>query len=162
MNDLFAMLDDLSNLKRLSHDLIEQEREIWNFFSLSNDLYCVANADGYFKRLNPAWERILGWEEEELLGRPWLDFVHIEDVPKTIAAAKNMFTGDLSGFENRYKTKDGRWLWLQWTCVQWDENGNTFGVARDVSRFKRVRELVRVAYEETQNKALLEALKILE
>lgn len=155
-------MKDLSVLRALGQKLIEQERTIWNFFALSNDLYCTANRDGHFTRLNPAWERILGWEEEEMLRRPWLDFVHHEDIENTIHAAETMQARSISGFENRYRAKDGRWLWLRWTSMQWDEGGNTICLAREVSGIKRAEELIQAVCDDYKDGRLYEALMLLQ
>jgi len=63
------------------------------FFSLSLDLFCIARLDGYFVRLNPAWERVLGIPRDELLARPWLDFVHPDDLDATVARGRRSSTG---------------------------------------------------------------------
>src|SRR5205823_10681019 len=62
-------------------------------FELSLDLLCIAGYDGYFKRVNPAWEKTLGWSAEELMARPYLDFVHPDDRPATVAEAHHLETG---------------------------------------------------------------------
>ena len=84
-------------------------------FDLSPDLMCLATVDGYFKRVNPAFERTLGYTIEELTSRPFLDFVHPEDLERTRAVMKVMASGgELREFENRYLCRDGSICWLQW------------------------------------------------
>ena len=94
------------------------EEELDRFFTLSLDLLCIANFDGYFVRLNPAWERVLGIPRDELLSKPWLDFVHPDDREATIGAKSTVVNDtELTVFENRYRCADGSYKWLQWKAV---------------------------------------------
>ena len=111
------------------------------FFALSRDLLAVAGLDGFFKRVNPAFMRTLGWSEEELLARPMFDFVHPEDVLTTRAELEKLGQGvPTQRFENRYRCKDGTWRWLSWTTTPVPEEGLVYAVARDVSEEKRREE----------------------
>jgi PAS domain S-box-containing protein len=84
------------------------EHELEGIFNLSLDLLCIAGTDGYFKRVNPAFERTLGYSGEELLSRPILDFVHPDDRARTQEAHDGAVRGDdITGFENRYIRRDG-------------------------------------------------------
>ena len=86
-----------------------------DLFSLSLDLICVATVDGYFKQVNPAFERTLGYTTEELLRRPSFDFVHPDDLERTREAMEVLRRGqELHQFENRYVCRDGSIRWLQW------------------------------------------------
>ena len=84
--DLLAMLTTVGSQVGLFVERKRAEEELDRFFTLSPDLLCIANFDGYFLRLNPAWERTLGFAREELLSKPWLDFVHPDDREATIGA----------------------------------------------------------------------------
>jgi PAS domain S-box-containing protein len=113
------------------------------FFELSLDMLCLAGFDGYFKRLNPAWEQILGFSREELLGRPFLDFIHPDDVEKTREATRSLIAGAIvTSFENRYRSKDGSYRWLLWYARPLVENESIYAVARDVTeeRVKQIEE----------------------
>src|SRR5437660_3491951 len=85
--------------------------ELDRFFTLSLDMLCIANADGYFKRLSPAFTHTLGWSVEELLARPFLDFVHPDDREATLREVeRQVLSGEMVlQFENRYQHKDGSW-----------------------------------------------------
>jgi two-component system, NtrC family, sensor kinase len=107
------------------------------FFNLSIDLLCIASLDGYFKRLNPTWEKTLGYTPSELMSVPYLEFVHPEDREATIAEAKKLETGiDSISFENRYLCKDGSYKWLLWTAAPFTEEGLIYAVARDITESK--------------------------
>ena len=85
------------------------EEELDRFFTISLDLQCIATFDGYFTRVNPAWQRTLGYTSEELVTRPFLDFVHPDDRDSTIAVMSALKTGaSVSDFENRYRAVTAR------------------------------------------------------
>ncbi|MBI4167188.1 MAG: CHASE3 domain-containing protein [Acidobacteria bacterium] len=114
------------------------------FFSLSPDLLCIAGFDGYFKRLNRAWEKVLGYTEQEILSRPWLDFVHPEDRQATIDIAGNLRGGDVvSTFENRYLCRDGSYRVFLWSSSPSLEEGLIYAVAHDITHRKQAEEEIR-------------------
>ncbi|MGB0680527.1 MAG: PAS domain-containing sensor histidine kinase, partial [Polyangiales bacterium] len=105
------------------------------FFEVSNDLLCVAGFDGYFKELSPRWRETLGFSREELLSKPFIDFVHPDDRSATLYEAEALASGKASvlGFSNRYRTKDGDYRVLQWNAASDTENRLLVCVARDIT-----------------------------
>jgi PAS domain S-box-containing protein len=126
------------------------QEEVDRIFTLSSDLITVANFDGYFTRVNPAVERILGYTEEELLARPYLDLVHPDDRERTAARAAAIGQGETTlSFENRYVRKDGSYRVLEWTSTPAVEDKAIYAVARDVTdRHQAEAELARLAGEQ--------------
>ena len=111
------------------------------FFSISIDLLCFLDFNGYFKRLNPAWERTLGFSVEELMSRPFIEFVHPDDRERTLAQNSAVRGGDQAlGFENRYLCKDGTYRWLRWNAAPDPDDNVIYSVARDVTERKRAEE----------------------
>jgi PAS domain S-box-containing protein len=107
-------------------------------------MLCIAGFDGYFKRLNPVWERSLGFTREELLARPYLDFIHPEDRESTILQAGRISEGaETVSFENRYLCKDGSYRWLLWNAVPAIEEKAIYASARDVTDRRRAEEELR-------------------
>jgi diguanylate cyclase (GGDEF)-like protein/PAS domain S-box-containing protein len=104
------------------------------FFELSHDLCCTASFEGYFVRLNDSWEKTLGWSREELMARPFVEFVHPDDRARTAAEAADLLTreGSLS-FTNRYLTKDGGFRWIEWMAHPDHDRGLIYAVARDMT-----------------------------
>ncbi len=127
--------------------LVEEERD--RFFTLSLDMLCIAGFDGYFKRLNPAFERILGYSLEELQAQPFLNFIHPDDHPATRAEMSKLNSGhDTVSFENRYRCKDGSYRWLLWTATPYLDQQLIYAAARDISDSKRSQEKLRKSAEE--------------
>lgn len=107
------------------------------FFELSLSLLCTAEAgSNTFEDLNPAWEEVLGWTREELRSRPFTEFIHPDDLGPTFAIIEDMVTRGLNAvnFENRYRHKDGHWVWLSWVGLV--REGTFCSAARDISAEK--------------------------
>lgn len=122
------------------------ERDAERIFTLSLDLLCVARIDGRFVRVNPAFERTLGYSSEELLSRPLLDFVHPEDRAATTAALEALGRGEeVVQYENRYLRADGTTAWLQWSVRPIAAEGLVYGAARDVTEHRRAQDALRRA-----------------
>ncbi len=135
----------MSSSPRPPHPVLQQ------FFELSLDLLCVANTEGYFLHLNPVWTEALGWKEEELLARPFLEFIHPDDVAATLAEVEKLAQGHTTiYFENRYRTTSGAYRWLAWTCRPDPESGLLFAVARDVTERKKLDQELRAARDRAQ------------
>jgi PAS domain S-box-containing protein len=132
--------------------IVQTEQERDRFFDLSIDLLATGSFEGYFVRLNPAFERTLGFTSAELMARPLLDFVHPDDVAHTIAGARCLSQGEMKvGLENRYRCKDGSYRWLSWNATPYLESNLWYAVARDVTLAKRdeiLRKQTKAALEE--------------
>ncbi len=110
------------------------ELSIARLFDLALDLLCVAGTDGYFKRVNDAFERVLGYSKAELMAIPFVDFVHPEDVDATLHAIRQLEHGEVvTDFENRFLSKAGEWRWLVWRSMPSDDGRYIYGCARDVT-----------------------------
>ncbi len=119
--------------------------ELDRFFRLSLDLFCVATFDGYFVRVNPAWQHVLGFTDAELCASPFMEFVHPDDRDATVAALSALTTGGhVIDFENRYRARDGSYKWLQWAAAPFPTQGLVYAAARDVTDRKNAEAALRV------------------
>lgn len=110
-----AMLQDITERKQSEEATKTRFEELNRFFTSTLDLLCIADTDGYFRRLNPEWERVLGYSSDELEGRLFLDLVHPEDLPSTVAAISTLSAQkEILNFTNRYRRKDGSYCWIEW------------------------------------------------
>ncbi len=115
---------------------VEAEDERDRFFNLSLDLLCIANVDGYLKRVNPSFHRVLGWTEEELLSRPFFEFIHPDDHAASTSELEKLKVGGVTlGFVNRFSCRDGSWRWISWTCTP-QPDGSLCAAGRDVTDLK--------------------------
>ncbi|UCE62603.1 MAG: PAS domain S-box protein [Nitrospirota bacterium] len=113
----------------------DQERRD-QFFNASRDMLCLAGTDGYYKRINPAFETTLGFSTDELLSRPFIELVHSEDREATTAALQQLGAGPGTiEFENRYRCRNGSYRWIQWRVTSLAGNMIS-AVARDITERK--------------------------
>ena len=132
---------DITSLKKEQQSLKDGE----NFFKYSMDILVIAS-DAAFIKVNPATMLILGYTEEELLGRPFLSFVHPEDVDVTLAEVAKLQKGLTTiSFENRYLCKDGSYKWLNWNTYPDTDTGLLYATARDITKAKSDREMLLTA-----------------
>ncbi len=118
-------------------------------FDLCPDPLAVSDFDGYFLRVNAAWTRVLGWSPAELVSRPYLEFVHSDDVAGTEQAAERLLAGEpVTGFENRLGHRDGGYRWLSWDATADLVEGRMYAAVRDVTEGRRL-EVVQAELEAT-------------
>ncbi|SEI74183.1 PAS domain S-box-containing protein [Cyclobacterium xiamenense] len=111
------------------------------FFDLSLDLMCIAGFDGYFKKINPALKKVLGYSDEQLYTRSIDTFVHSEDLKRTSHARNTIVEGmPLMHFENRYLSREGETLWFSWTSVPDKEQQLIYAIAKNITHNKKVEE----------------------
>ncbi|MEN3951834.1 response regulator [Iodidimonas sp. SYSU 1G8] len=140
---LTGIMQDITDRKRSEHAMmarnqaleakvLESTRERDRMWTLSQDLMTVFLQDGTMGLVNPAWHRVLGWTESELLGRHMLDMVHEDDAAGTGAAMQGLLEGaPCPGFDNRVRTRDGAYRWIRWTASP--EGGMVYAVGRDIT-----------------------------
>ena len=104
------------------------------FFDFSPDLLAIAEINGYFKRVNPAWMKTLGYSEAELLAQPLMALVHPEDRSVTLAELERLQPDSTAMFEARCRARDGSYRWLSWTASLHPQGQEWFCVARDFTR----------------------------
>jgi PAS domain S-box-containing protein len=155
-NWAFAVTDEHGEVQKVIIQHMDITREKHNLealktsdriFNNSVDMICLAGFDGYFKNLNPAWSRTLGWSTEELLSKPWLELVHPDDKHKTEHIGTTLVDGkEAYQFENRYLCKDGNYKWLAWNSYPYPEEKIMFGVARDITEKKHTDQMQKALY----------------
>lgn len=122
--------------------LAEKEREqFYTLFMTADDLMCIADPMGAILRANPSCSEILGYSADELVARPFIDFVHPDDKERTIEEMKQQVqSGRTMRFENRYVRKDGSLRWLSWSAVHNQNDGTTYATARDITERMQAEE----------------------
>ena len=127
----------------------EMQSELDRVFRLSLDMIAVVNFDGMFEKLNPSWERVLGFTEEEIKSTVFYDFVHPDDLERTAAEAQRIMAGEASQrFENRYRCKDGQYRWLSWNAMPLLDQARIYCVVRDITARKQADAMLQQASEQ--------------
>ncbi|WP_008309770.1 PAS domain S-box protein [Leptolyngbya sp. PCC 6406] len=118
----------------LETEVTQRTATVDGFFNLAVDMLCIAGLDGYFKRVNPTFEQVLGYTQAELLAVPFLSFVHPEDYPATLVESRKLSEGHkVISFENRYRCKDGSYRCFSWKCAPDLETGFIYCTVQDAT-----------------------------
>jgi two-component system, sensor histidine kinase and response regulator len=144
-NMLKALERDVDERDRAATALKEKTIELDSYFNSALDLFCIVDDQGYFRKLNPAWEGTLGYTTAELKGRRFTEWLHPEDIQSTMAVVAGLYEQKpVLGFVNRYRHKEGSYRWIEWRAKA--EGRLIFAAARDITERKRA-ELVAKQYE---------------
>ncbi|MDO8465667.1 MAG: PAS domain S-box protein [Gallionella sp.] len=126
-DNLLATLIDITERK-------QAEEKFQRFFNLIPDLVCMALADGRLLEINPMWQKTLGYTRQEILAKPFLDFVHPDDIAATLKEIERQLAGEpTTQFVNRYRCKDGSFKWLEWETTPAVDGKLLFATARDIT-----------------------------
>lgn len=133
---------DISRRRAIEEALREKTEELDRYFTSSLDLLCIADTEGYFRKLNPEWGRVLGYTLADLEGCRFFDFVHPEDLPATLDAVSRLKDQEqILNFTNRYRHRDGTYRWIEWRS---HPAGNLiYAAARDITHHKEAEEALR-------------------
>jgi PAS domain S-box-containing protein len=152
-----AVHDDSGNLigfSKVMRDMTERNRlteERDRFFTLSMDLLCIVHLDGRFQRVNPAFEKLLGFSEEDLLTMSLFDLVHPEEREITKSGYEKLSTGEsITSMENRLRVSDGSYKWFAWSYYPIPEDDLAFGVGRDITQVRQMHDVLRLRAEELE------------
>lgn len=116
------------------------ESDLNLFLTLSFDLFCITQENGYFQQINPAWDKVLGWTHSDLQNIAWLELVHPDDVELTLNTENLYRQNKFVEYENRYRHKDGSYRWLSWR-VSNAEDGLIYRVAKEITGAKQVEKV---------------------
>jgi PAS domain S-box-containing protein len=137
------LVDENSHLQKIVEAINELSNSLKTsfenakFLDLSLEMLCIAGFDGYFKKVNPAFSRVLGYSEQELISKPFESFIHPEDIEPTRNEVKKISKGlPTIFFENRYLAKDGKYRVLNWTASPDVSSGLMYATARDLTAQK--------------------------
>ncbi len=126
---------------------VEKVRELDRFFNLTLELLCITDTTGRFIRVNPEWERILGYPLETLRGSRFIEFVHPDDITATLEAVEYLSRGNMiKGFVNRYRCVDGTYRWIEWRSIARDDI--IYAAARDITESREREERLLQTLEE--------------
>jgi len=133
-------------IARRTAELEEAKDDVERIFATSVDMICIADINGRFLKVNPAFHRVLGHAEEDLLSKPFLDFVHPDDRKATADVMHNVLARGIpvADFENRYRCANGSYRWLRWCSRPVPEEGIQYAVAHDATSQKKVAEELHV------------------
>jgi PAS domain S-box-containing protein len=154
---IFGILGFLGSTFFINREMIARQRsqrDLDRFFTLTNDLFCIIGFDGYFKRINPAWEKTLGYTSDEMLARPFEEFLHPDDLEKTRQEFARQRGGrGVVSFENRYRCKDGSYRWLLWNAHPLVGEQMIYASARDLTERKNIEQQILKLNEDLKRRA---------
>ncbi len=138
-DEIMAQSEEISEQSHKQHLLMKEKEQI---FSASIDMICIINFEGQFIEINPAWETTLGYSREEILNKPIIEFVHVDDREATLEEATRLNSSATTtfNFTNRLVCKDGSVKWASWNCTTSPEEKVIYCIARDITESIRINQ----------------------
>lgn len=154
---LKPLIDKMNETARVLGAQSQSRFQAEKFLTLSPDLLCIAGVDGRFKKVNPTFSRVLGYSEAELLSKAYFEWIHPGDIPATLKVIENLAAGKTTiHFENRYRTKNGDYLVLDWSVSPDPLTGLLYAVGRDVTEEKRANASLKQILQALQDVSILD------
>ncbi len=142
-----TLVRDISPRKKAE----ERLKEFEHFFNNSNDFSCIANTAGHFEIVNASFNKVLGYSANELADKPFIDFIHTDDIEKTMQAYEKLKAGaDVIHFINRYRKADGGYRWFDWNATPNPLTGKLYCIARDITERRIAEEALTKSNEELE------------
>ena len=150
--EIYAVARDITERKKAEEALTEYKQFFYNTANFS----CIANVEGYFEVINSNFEKSLGYSESELLESQFLSFVHPDDIDLTLKEIEKLQKGAKTiNFANRYRKKDGNYLWFDWNTTPNAVTGKLYAVARDITEQKKIKKSLEESFSNME--AVLES-----
>ena len=132
-----AAVNITPSAKLMEPPVSNSSQDMFSFFEMTPDLVCLVSKEGFLKKVNNAVIEKLGYTKEELFAKPVSAFIFPDDLPITRIKRESLLDGnELTDFENRYVTKDGKIIWLYWTSVYMPDMEIVFAIAKDITERK--------------------------
>ena len=133
----------------------EEQLKIYkHFFDFSNDICVIADIRGYFEIVNPTMQKVLGYSHEEIVAKPFIEFVHPDDIALTLEVYEKQQTRKhpILNFTHRFKKKDGNYVWLDWNSAPNHEKGKIYAIGRDITEKKLLDEKLAALNQELEKR----------
>ncbi|SEJ64489.1 PAS domain S-box-containing protein [Cyclobacterium xiamenense] len=119
------------------------EEELLHLFEALPDIICLTDFQGNFLKMNRSGCELLGYQEMEIRGSSFAQFIHPEDAGNTAEAFQNLKSqGGIFKVENRFLTKSGRVVWLNWYGNPHLTEQVIYASAKNVTEEKKLQELI--------------------
>lgn len=145
-------------------EIKEAQAERDRFFNNSTDLMIITSYDSVIKLVNPAWEKTLGYSQEDLQGKNYKELIHPKDLEEMEKGSQTLDNDQelVVGFQNRFRCKNGEYRWVSWNAVVLKENQLVYGFGRDITQQKEAEEALQKLNEELEKRVAERTFQLLE
>jgi PAS domain S-box-containing protein len=139
VKEVLGVSYDITARVNAEREVEKKSEELERYFNNSLDLLCIADQEGYLRKINPEWSRLLGFDLSDLVGRNFFDFIHPDDIESTQNILAELYSHkQVLNFVNRFRTRLGDYKWIEWRSFM--DGALIYAVARDISERKLAEE----------------------